>query len=151
MKLFKNVLLIIHLFLLASCSFFWSSIVPEWYDKEYEDSQYLYGKGRGSSQREDLALKKAETAAQSDLIALIQKELEKISRQAMRSDSIAENEDAAQKYRKAILSTEQNLICMTQTANQEMTESDNICNVFILIRVSKAELEKVYLEEVEKY
>jgi len=145
MKQIKTLLSFIGLLIFTSCSLFWSSIVPDWYDKDYEDSEYIYARGRGNSQRENIASKKAETAAQSEMSSEAQNKLREIAEKIRKSDGVAKQDPEAKKYINALKKGNLNISGISEVVNKETVRSDNVYNVFILIRLSKSDLQKLYL------
>jgi len=149
MKQIKTLISSIALLIFTSCSLFWSSIVPDWYDKDYEDSEYIYARGRGNSQRKNIASKKAETAAQSEMSSEAQTKLREIAEKIRKSDGVAKEDPKAKKYINALKKVNLNISGISKIVNKEAIHSDNVYNVFILIRLRKSDLQKLYLIALE--
>ena len=150
MKINAALIVLINLLMIASCSLFKTSLVPNWYTAEYDESRYLYGKGRASSAREDLANKKAETAASSDLSNKITAELKRIVGQTLAREGIAAGDSLAQPYYDAAIKLNRNITALTESANKEVRKAENVYHVFLLLRVNREELEKRYLGQLSR-
>ena len=141
--------LILSFLLVQECFLFRSSNVPSWYKKDYKDPEYIYGKGRGTSQREELAIKKAETAAQSELHAKVDIELRKIIDQARKSDGIDTKNSKVKKYQsvknKVLLEVQQ----MTRIKKKKILHNNSIYNAFFLFQLNKIELRELYLHTLK--
>lgn len=150
MKINAALIVLITPLMIASCSLFKTSQVPDWYTAEYDESQYLYGKGRASSAREDLANKKAETAASSDLNNKISEELKRIVGQTLARQGIAADDSLAQPYYDSTIKLNRNIAGLTESANKEVRKAENVYHVFLLLRVNREELEKRYLDQLSR-
>ena len=137
--------LLMILILLPDCALFRSSSVPNWYKKDYTDSGFIYGKGRGTSQREELAIKKAETAAQSELGSQANLELKKIISHLMQSEGIDKNNSMSKRYqsvrKKVLLEIHQ----IAKIEEKEIRHDQSLFSAFILLKLDKAELKEFYL------
>lgn len=145
MRIIKDIIILAIFLLLLECILFCSSNVPGWYKKDYVDSEYIYGKGRGQSQREALALKKAETAAQSELSARADIVLKQIMAHVMQSDGVLKTDAGANRYYQAGKRTILKIKTLAKTEKREIKHNGSLFSAFILLQVSKANLEELYL------
>lgn len=150
MRLARLFIALIIFFLLQECSLFWSSNVPGWYNKKYSDSEYIYGRGQAKSQREELAVKKAETAAQSDLNVRVDYELGNIVSRAMRSNGIIKTDPGAKRFKDAKWKVLLKIKQISTIENKEIRHNNSLFRVFILLKLRKADLEELYLTTLRR-
>ena len=142
--------LLMILILLQDCALFRSSSVPNWYKKDYTDSGFIYGKGRGTSQREELAIKKAETAAQSELGSQANIELKKIVSHVMQSEGIDIKNSMSKRYQSVRKKVLLEIYQIAKIQEKEIRHDHSLFSAFILLKLDKTELKEFYLHTLRK-
>lgn len=136
----KNVITLLLIIYTAASIF--SLDIPKWFLKPPKDNKKIYAVGHGQKKSPQMAMIAAQDNARSEISKVLRVKLTSVTEQFLQSAKVNDEEQITEFTRMASSSISSNTLHFSKIEKQEIMNADGKVNVFVLVSVDLAQMQK---------